>query len=81
MTAPSPACRDHPTLPPDAWFAVDAATVRAAVRVCASCPLRLACATAGQGEGYGVWGGVPRDPAQIDALARAVRRAPIRSRA
>jgi len=44
------------------------------VRVCASCPLRLACATAGQGEGYGVWGGVPRDPAQIDALARAARR-------
>ena len=77
----APACREHPAPPPDAWFDVDAATVRAVVRVCAACPLRLECAMAGEGEGYGVWGGVPRDPAQIDALARAERRERVRATA
>ncbi|WP_456789748.1 WhiB family transcriptional regulator [Cellulomonas sp. P5_C5] len=59
---------------PDAgrWFSIDPARVLAAVRVCASCPVVVACGEAGQDEHDGVWGGIPRTSSLAHALERAL---------
>lgn len=72
-----PACQRDP----DAWFALDAPTIRAAMRACRRCPVQAACADMGEDERFGVWGGIPRDPEQDKALdreARAIARARVR---
>lgn len=54
------ACAGDPS--PGDWFASDDAERTArAVAVCGGCPVRLECLEAGAGEGWGVWGGVPRE--------------------
>ncbi len=40
---PGAACRDHPSLPPDAWFADPGRLREAAIRACLSCPELAAC--------------------------------------
>lgn len=54
-------------------YALDAPTIRAAIRECRRCPVRQTCAGLGEGERFGVWGGVPRDPDQETALRREAR--------
>jgi hypothetical protein len=43
---------------PDLWFRTDEASVAAAKRICARCPLRNPCAEQGRDEAWGVWGGL-----------------------
>jgi hypothetical protein len=53
-----PPCAAHP----DAWYADDPDDRAHAARLCQPCPIRDVCATAGQQEVHGVWGGVDRTP-------------------
>lgn len=48
---------------PDLWFAVNVNDRRAARHRCAPCPLLHLCWEAGQGERWGVWGGIDRTEA------------------
>lgn len=59
---------------PDDWYATTGQEVARAVRVCAQCPLVDACRDAGEGETFGVWGGVPRQPLQVRVLGQALER-------
>lgn len=49
------ACAGHPH--PDWWFSNDANELRQAAAICATCPVRQECETAGTNE-VGLWGGV-----------------------
>lgn len=66
---PDAACRTHPH--PDWWHADQShqpAQVRAAIRVCLSCPIRLECLAQAldRGELYGIWGGAtPAERARV----------------
>ena len=55
------ACRDHD---PEWWFPTDDTTRREAIAICATCPVRIECATHATRLNivHGVWGGVDRDP-------------------
>lgn len=45
-------------------FTSDDRETRAAARLCTRCPVLAECARAGQGETFGIWGGVDVDGAR-----------------
>lgn len=54
------------------------------MRACRDCPVLTVCREAGEGERFGIWGGVPRDPAQqavLEQVKATQRRANARHRA
>jgi hypothetical protein len=79
-----PACTSQPELffPPDCFEdepeppAEHAARVAAARKVCASCPVRLACLAHAlkTRPGTGVWGGLDADTGELTYLIRAAGR-------
>jgi WhiB family redox-sensing transcriptional regulator len=45
---------------PDLWFSDDRAEKLAAKAVCLSCPFKRECEEYGEGQEFGIWGGVDR---------------------
>ena len=46
---------------PELWFPEKGKHHPQALQICFRCPVRAQCAEAGQGEEYGIWGGLTRD--------------------
>lgn len=60
---------------PDLWFSEVIADKRRAVSLCFECPFRVACLKDGEGQEYGIWGGVDKS----DGTSRADYRRKFRS--
>ena len=45
---------------PDLWFSKILADKRQAVSLCGECPFQAACLKDGEGQEYGIWGGVDK---------------------
>jgi hypothetical protein len=64
LRIPCASCRKSDTSM--AWVSDDRAEREQAARECDGCPVMQACAAAGEGEAFGVWGGVDRVAARLD---------------
>lgn len=60
---------------PDLWFSEVVADKRQAVSLCFECPFRVACLKEGEGQEYGIWGGVDK----ANKVTRADYRRTVRS--
>lgn len=68
---PEPACRPHVKAGLDLWHkpagtgqagaTSEAARIREAKAVCATCPVKTACLAAATDDDHGIWGGMTRD--------------------
>lgn len=59
---------------PDKWFSESESAITEAKQGCARCPVREECATLGENEDFGVWGGMTPDEMRREKRFRVLLR-------